>query len=123
VELFKQGGVRGHFLRCAISTKINVFHDTFIDRNVNNDRGRDVTHVPLRKSILCEDRILWSIGDIEREDREYILMNFFQRRKKRGSMMVIIPRQVVDAKHFHNRFVRRKNLGTVINGRRQGIQP
>jgi hypothetical protein len=37
--------------------------------------------------------------------------------------MVIIPRYVVNAKHFHNRFIGRKYLRNVVKGRRQGIQP
>ena len=69
------------------------------------------------------EKVSWvRIGDCEAlvasggEDRLYVL-HLFQRWKKRGSVVVVIPWKIVNAKHLHDRFVRRKNVGNVINGR------
>jgi hypothetical protein len=64
---------------------------------------------------LGEDGRLRKFNNITREDRVYVFSNFFQRWKKIGSMMAIIPRDIVEAKNFHYRFVGKKNLGNVID--------
>jgi hypothetical protein len=55
------------------------------------------------------------------EDRVYIFLYLFKRWKKRGPMMVIIPRYIVNAKNFHDRFFGWKDLRNVVKSRRQGI--
>jgi hypothetical protein len=43
---------------------------------------------------------LGKLENIREEDRVYIFLDFFERWKKRGWMMAIIPRYVIDAKNF-----------------------